>query len=303
MSAKLPVINLNVVVVGQTGKIDLSKMVVSSYPRSPSGPFAHLLLLNESGASLELLPDSGTPHFPLPAGAWNILDIPPGTASVSWQIINILMSSTIGLCYVYYFDTYEDLPRIGSLGNSPVNVNQQIQQRIIAVPTTTVPIVHTYAPSTGTNETLALQLFTLAQIANNQVNFSISSLYAVAEPPAVAPSTLIGHFVLSAVFFDIALAVTAGPVDFMHYWVITENTAGLGVLTTPAFAQFSIPLQQQITNFSGSPNSWALLNRCISATAGMTLDLSIGANVDPGNSGFPGMYGQGNSGGPPLAVY
>jgi len=118
MSIPLTPFDLSPLAVGQSGSIDLTKIMNQGGLNPGNKPT--LRLFNDSGSGLQVnFPVSGI-GFQLPAGAWQDVNPQPGESSIDFTVLYLLPNPPVTLLMVTYYSPNEQLPAMPQLGNSPI---------------------------------------------------------------------------------------------------------------------------------------------------------------------------------------
>lgn len=131
MSTMLPNKDLSSAVVGTKDFLDLSNAAVSANPVGLDKPY-HLLLYNESGCGLQLTFDPGGATDFLPAGAWRVYALMPGSSKVTYIVQYVLTQAGVNTLVGVVYAPSERVD-VGVLGNSPVNVGNSVTANVNSI--------------------------------------------------------------------------------------------------------------------------------------------------------------------------
>jgi hypothetical protein len=129
---RLPDIALSTALAGSTGVIDVSDMPTPAGVVDPiRGPFAHLLLLNESATTLFVSPSQNRgATYPVPAGRPCTLIVPRDETSFLWTAIATVPTAYTETCYCFFYAAGLDVPDFGSVSG----VSLGNQPRVVSIP-------------------------------------------------------------------------------------------------------------------------------------------------------------------------
>jgi hypothetical protein len=125
MSIPLPDTDLSSAIVGTVGEIDFGNVALPGKPFS--GALATLELDNESGCGLQITWVGGGGGFPLMAGAWKTINVPPNATGIRYRVNYVLPNQSVSLLVGAYYNPNEPPPQQLTLGNSPIGVTQTSQ--------------------------------------------------------------------------------------------------------------------------------------------------------------------------------
>ncbi len=126
MSIPVSTLDTTSLTTGQTGTISLKNVGMSAAPANYQTP-PNIQFYNESGVGFLITFQQGGNSFFLPAGAWNTVPLTPGESGINWTVKYVLQNQPVAQLITVYFFPGENVPSVGTLGNSPLAISGAVQ--------------------------------------------------------------------------------------------------------------------------------------------------------------------------------